>query len=193
MAEILTANSSLFRHIVVARATVRGRTNRGLSCRRRSDASKKCRTIDTSSVIPNKRHSSDVSQTVAPPTFVNCRTSDEIWFDVCNIALPMLVNRCNSDSTWSDILDVALPTSVRCRNADDMWSDVWNFALPTFGTSIFRRLERRSSDVCNLSQFRRNAVRRFYTVSLPTFLGCRSSDVYKASVDRRRVQFKKKN
>ena len=48
--EIPMSNSSLFRHIVFARATVRGREKRGLPYRRSSDAIKKCRTIDTFSV-----------------------------------------------------------------------------------------------------------------------------------------------
>ena len=115
--------------------------------------------------LPNKRHFSDVSQTVAPPTFVNCRTSDEMWFDVWNIALLTPKNRHNSDPTWSDVLDVALPTFVRCRNSDEMWSDVLNVALPTFVSC--RNSNEMWSNVLNAAR--------------PTFLYCRSSEVFKLS------------
>ena len=98
--------------------------------------------------LPNKRHSSDVSQTVALPTFVNCCTSDEMWFDVLNVALLMFLNCRNSDEMWSNVLNFALPTFVNCRNSDEMWFDVLNVAHPTF-------LYCRSSDVFKLSQFRR--------------------------------------
>ena len=90
-------------------------------------------------LLPNKRHSSDVSQTVTPSTFVNCRTSDEMWFDVWNVALSTLINHRNSDPTWSDVLDVALPTLVNCRNSDSTWYDVLDVTLPTL-------VNRRNSD-----------------------------------------------
>ena len=47
LAQFPTATLSLFQHIVVARATVRGREKCGLPLRRNSDALKKCRTTDT--------------------------------------------------------------------------------------------------------------------------------------------------
>ena len=96
--------------------------------------------------LMNKRHSSDVSRTVALPTFVNYRTSNEMWSDILNVDLPMFVNGHNSDAMWSDVLDVALPTFVNCRNSDEICSDVLNVARPTF-------LYCHSSDVFNLSQF----------------------------------------
>ena len=83
-------------------------------------------------LLPNKRHSSDVSQSVALPTFVNYRTFDEMWSDVLNVALSTFVNCHNYDEMWSDVLNVALPTFVNCRNSDEMWSDVLNVARPTF-------------------------------------------------------------
>ena len=70
--------------------------------------------------LPNKRHSSDVSQSVTLPTVVNCRTFDEMWFDVLNVALPTSVNCHNYDEMWSDVLNVALPTFVNCHNSDAM-------------------------------------------------------------------------
>ena len=141
--------------------------------------------------LPNKRHSSDVFQSVTLPTFVKCRTSDEMWSDVLNVALPNFVNYHNYDEMWSDV----------CKLSQFWRNVVWRFGrrssdgckLSQFRRNVVRRFGHCSSDVFKLSQFRRNVVRRFYIVSLPTFLGCSSSDVYKASVDRQRVQFKKKN
>ena len=127
--------------------------------------------------LPNKRHSSDVSRTVVLSTFLNGRTSDEMWSDVLNVFLPTFVNSRNSDAVWSDVLDVSLPTFVNGRNSDKMWSDVLNVALPTCVNC--RNSDEMWSDI--------------FILSLPTFQGCRSSDVYKVLVDRRRVQFKKKN
>ena len=121
LAEIPMANSSLFQHIVVARATVRRWTKRGLSCRRNSDARKKCRTIDTSSVASE--------QASLFRRLTNRRASD-----VCKLSY--------------------------------------------FRRNVVRRFERHSSNVCKQLQFRRNVVRRF---------GRRSSDVYKMSQCRRYV------
>ena len=98
--------------------------------------------------LPNKRRPFDISQTVVLPTFVNCRTSDEMWSDVLNVALPTFVNCHNYDEMWSEVLNVTLPTFVNCRNSDEMWSDVLNVFRPTF-------LYCRSSYIFNLSQFRR--------------------------------------
>ena len=106
--------------------------------------------------LPNKCHSSDVSQFVALSTFVNCRTSDEMWSDVLNLALPTSVNSHNYDEMWSDVLNVALPTFVNCLNSDKMWSNVLNVARPTF-------LYYLSFDVSELSQ-----VRRLQGVGRPT-------------------------
>ena len=103
--------------------------------------------------LPNKRHSSDISQTVALPTFVNCRTSDGMWSDVFNVALPTFVNCRNSDEMWSEISKVALPTFVNCRNSDEMWFDVLNIVLSTFVNC--RNSDEMWSDVFKLSQFRR--------------------------------------
>ena len=109
--------------------------------------------------LPNKRRSSDISQTVALPTFVNYLNSDEMWSEILNVALPTFVNCCNFDAMWSDVLDVALPTFVNCRNSDEMWSDVLDVTLPTlvncrnFDEMWVRRFKHRSFDVCKLSQF----------------------------------------
>ena len=99
-------------------------------------------------LLPNKRRSSDVSRTIALPTFVNCRTSDEMWSDVLNVDLPTFVNGRNFYIMWSDVFYIALLTFVSCRNFDEMWSGVLNVARPTL-------LYCRSSDVSELSQFRR--------------------------------------
>ena len=111
--------------------------------------------------LPNKRRSSDVSRTIALPTFVNYRTSDEMWSNIFNVTLPTFVNGHNSDAMWSDILDVALPTFVNCRNSDEMWSDVLNVALPTFVNC--RNSDEMWSDVLNVAH--------------PTFLYCHSFNV----------------
>ena len=139
LAQFPTANLSLFRHIVVARATVRGRAQRGFPYRRNFDALTKCRTIDTFSVASK--------QVSLFRRFPNRRASD-----VCKLShfQRNVVRRFERRSS-----DVCKLSQLR-RN-------------------VVRRFERRSSDVCRLSEFRRNVVRCFE---------CRSSDVFILSLFR---------
>ena len=98
--------------------------------------------------LPNKRRSSDISQTVTLPTFVNYHNFEEMWSDVLNVALPTCVNCRNSDEMWSEVLNITLPTFVNCRNSNEMWSNV-------FILSLFRRfLGCHNSDAYKASVYR---------------------------------------
>ena len=79
--------------------------------------------------LPNKRHSSDISQSITLLTFVNCHTSDEMWSDVLDVTLPTFVNGHNSDEIWSDVLNVACSTFLYCRSSE------------VFNLSQFRHLQ----------------------------------------------------